>query len=158
MEYPVHIQSVAPQLTAVVRFRATQDQLARLIPQACGEVWEFVRAAQLPRPGRHLALYLDGEMNIECGAEVSEPFTGNGRVVCSSTPAGLVATTTHLGPYHRLGEAHSAVHRWCAEHGYTLAGPSWEVYGHWTDDPSQLRTDVFWLLQAADKPAAGGTP
>jgi effector-binding domain-containing protein len=68
-------------------------------------------------------------------------------VICSSTPAGLVATAVHLGPYNRLGEAHAAVHKWCADHGHVLAGPSWELYGHWTDDPAQLRTDVFWLLR-----------
>jgi effector-binding domain-containing protein len=149
MEYQVQVRQVAPQLTAVIRFRAKQGELARLIPQACGEVWEFMRAPHLPRPGRHLTLYLDCEMNVECGAEVFQPFAGNDCVVCSSTPAGLVATTTHIGPYHRLGEAHDAVRQWCAEHGHTLAGPSWEVYGHWTDDPAQLRTDVYWLLEAA---------
>jgi effector-binding domain-containing protein len=147
MEYQVRVRQVDPQLTAVVRFRATSNELATLIPKACGEVWAFMRAPDLPRPGRHLALYLDGEMNIECGAEVFQPFTGNERVVCSTTPAGMVATTTHLGPYHRLGEAHDAIRQWCADHGHALAGPSWEVYGHWRDDPTQLRTDVFWLLQ-----------
>jgi effector-binding domain-containing protein len=147
MEYQVHVQQVAPQMTGVVRLRARQDELARVIPAACGEVWEFFRSAGLPRPGRHLALYLDCEMNIECGVEVAQPFPGNDRVVCSQTPAGTVATTAHIGPYDRLGEAHAAVHRWCAANGHTLAGVSWEVYGHWTDDPAQLRTDIFYLLR-----------
>jgi effector-binding domain-containing protein len=147
MQYQVHVEQVASQLTAVIRCRASRDELAKVVPQACGEVWQFARSANLPRPGRHLALYLDCEINLEVGAEVFQPFVGNGRVVCSSTPAGLVATAAHFGPYNRLGEAHDAVHKWCADHGYTLAGPSWEVYGHWNDDPAQLRTDVFWLLQ-----------
>jgi effector-binding domain-containing protein len=149
MEYHVHLQQVTSQLTAVVRCRASQSELATVVPQGCGEVWAFVRSAQLPHPGRHLALYLDGVMNIEVGVEVSQPFVGNERVVCSSTPAGQVATTTHMGPYNRLGDAHQAVHKWCAEHGYVLAGPSWEVYDHWNDDPAKVRTDVYWLLQSA---------
>jgi effector-binding domain-containing protein len=148
MEYQVRVEQVAPQLTAVIRCRTTQSELSKVIPQACGEVWAFARSANLLRPGRHLALYLDCEMNIEVGVEVFQHFAGNDRVVCSSTPAGRVATTTHRGPYNRLGEAHDAVHQWCADNGHALAGPSWEVYGHWTDDPSQLRTDVFWLLKA----------
>jgi effector-binding domain-containing protein len=157
MEYAVHVQRVEPQLTGVIRCRAKQSELAQVIPPACGEVWEFMRSSGLPRPGRHLALYLDCEMNIEVGVEVFQSFAGNGRVVCSSTPAGLVATTAHLGPYNRLGEAHAAVHKWCAEQGHALAGPSWEVYGHWEDDPAKLRTDVFWLLKA-DGAAAEATP
>jgi hypothetical protein len=31
-----------------------------------------------------------------------------------------------------------------------LAGPNWEIYGHWQNewnkDPSQIRTDVYYLL------------
>jgi effector-binding domain-containing protein len=150
MEYQVSVQQVASQTTAVVRRRASVSELSQVVPQACGEVWAFVRAAQLPQPGRHLALYLDGAINLEVGAEVAQPFDGNERVFCSSTPAGRVAMTTHLGPYNRLGEAHDAIHRWCAANGHALAGPSWEVYGHWVDDPAKLRTDVFYLLQGAD--------
>ncbi len=147
MEPQVQIVQASPQPTAIVRFRARQPELAKLIPQACGEVWTFVRSRGIPNPGRHLAVYLDCEMNIECGVEVGAPFTGNGRVVCSATPAGKAATAAHFGPYNRLGETHDAVQKWCAANGHALAGPSWEIYGHWNDDPAQLRTDVYWLLK-----------
>jgi hypothetical protein len=30
--------------------------------------------------------------------------------------------------------------------GAELAGPTWEEYGDWNDDPSQLRTDVFVVV------------
>jgi len=147
MAYDVQLVTLAPQLTAVVRTQAKQADLPRVVPQLCGEVWAFAKAQGLPKPGRHVALYLDCVMNIEVGAEVSQPFTGDGRVVCSALPAGTAATTAHWGPYQKLGDAHQAVQDWVAMNGHTLAGPSWEVYGHWTDDPSQLRTDVFWLLK-----------
>jgi effector-binding domain-containing protein len=146
MEYQVQLVQVEPQPTAVVRRRAKQSELPQVVPQGCGEVWEFVRAANLPRPGRNLALYLDGEINVEIGVEVFHPFTGNDKVLCSNLPAGTVATTTHFGPYNRLGQAHAAILKWCADHGHALAGPSWEVYGHWNDDPAQVRTDVFYLI------------
>ena len=105
MPYQVRTEQVEPQPIAVVRFRARRDELSTVIPAACGEVWNFIRAAKLDRPGRHVAVYLDGEINIECGAEVAGPFAGNGRVVYSTTPSGKVVTTTHIGPYARLGEA-----------------------------------------------------
>jgi effector-binding domain-containing protein len=153
MEYQVHVRQVEPQLTGVLRLRAAPSQLAQVVPQACGEVWTWFRASGLPRPGRHLALYLDCEGNIEVGVEVDQPFPGDARVVCSRTPGGTIATTAHLGPYGRLGEAHDAIRQWCADHRYVLAGVSWEVYGHWTDDPSQLRTDVFYLLRPGSESA-----
>ncbi|HEV3237841.1 MAG TPA: GyrI-like domain-containing protein [Gemmataceae bacterium] len=149
MEYQVHTENVASIITAVVRRQAKQHELSKAIPQACGDVWSFVRSANLPNPGRHVALYLDGVINFECGVEIGQPFVGNDQVACSSTPAGLVATTAHIGPYGQLGAAHTALVDWCAKQGLTLAGLNWEIYGHWTDDVTKLRTDVYYLLKTA---------
>jgi effector-binding domain-containing protein len=154
MGYLVEVKQVESQMTAVVRCRAKQSELSKVVPQACGEVWAFVRSSHLPHPGRNLALYLDCEINLEVGVEVFQTFDGNERVSRSETPTGTVATTVHMGPYNRLGEAHEAIHRWCSENGHDLVGPSWEVYGHWDDDPAKVRTDVFYLLRANGKSVA----
>jgi effector-binding domain-containing protein len=147
MEYQVHLMQVAPQTTAVVRLRANPSEFATVIPPICGEVWKFIRSSQCLHGGRLLTIYLDCDGNIECGAEVDQSFAGTDRVICSTTPAGTVATAAHLGPYQRLGEAHDAIQKWCAENGHALTRVSWEVYDHWNDDPAQLRTDVFYLLR-----------
>jgi effector-binding domain-containing protein len=68
-------------------------------------------------------------------------------VVASVLPAGQAATTVHRGPYDRLGDAHRAIRTWCAKNGHDLAGPRWEVYGDWRDDPADLETEVFYLLR-----------
>jgi effector-binding domain-containing protein len=137
--------------TAVIRSRVPAKELSKFVPAACGEVWSFIRSAGLPHPGRHVALYLDAEGTVEVGAEVSKPFDGNDRVHCSQLPAGTVATTTHFGPYARLGEAHSQIRNWCAERGHRRSRVCWEIYGHWHEswntDPSKIRTDVFHLLE-----------
>jgi effector-binding domain-containing protein len=150
MPYEIHLTQFEPTWLAVVRERVRAQDLSRFVPTACGEVWSFIRAANLPKPGRHVAVYLDGEGNVEVGAEVTEPFTGNDRVHCSQLPSGTVATTAHYGPYARLGEAHAAIRAWCAEHGRVCSPVSWEIYGHWEEswnaDPSNIRTDVFYLL------------
>jgi effector-binding domain-containing protein len=139
-------------MTAVIRSRVPPREFARFVPAACGEVWSFFRSAGLPRPGRHTALYLlDGF--IEVGAEVSARFTGNERIRCSQLPGGPVVWTTHFGPYPGLGDAHEAIRDWCARRGCQPAGVCWEIYGHWEEswntDPSKIRTDVFYLLDAS---------
>jgi effector-binding domain-containing protein len=152
MPYQIELASSEATLTAVVRDRVQSRELSRFVPTACGEVWSFVRSASLPKPGRHVALYLDAQGTVEVGAEVSEPFVGNDRVHCSQLPPGRVATTVHFGPYQRLSEAHTKIRQWCAEHGHLLTGISWEIYGHWDEswntNPSEIRTDVFYLLQS----------
>jgi effector-binding domain-containing protein len=151
MSDPVELVNSAATLTAVVRDCVPPGGLPQFVPAACGEVWSFVRAAGLPKPGRHVALYLDAQGSVEVGAEVSAPFAGNDRVHCSQLPAGRVATTVHFGPYPRLFEAHDRIRQWCAGHGHRLAGISWEIYGHWEEswnaNPSQIRTDVFYRLE-----------
>lgn len=150
MEYDIRLEDHGSRPLAVVRRRASLPELGKVIPDACGLVWAAVRAQNIPGAGRHVALYWDDEFNLEVGVELDAPCAGHGEVVGSATPAGTVATAVHFGPYNRLPEAHQAIRRWCAARGYSLAGPNWEIYGHWLDewctDPSQIRTDVFYLL------------
>lgn len=150
MLYQIGLTLSKPIPTAVVRSRVPAKELAQFVPAACGEVWSFIRSAGLPRPGRHLALYLDAQGSVEVGAEVSEPFAGNERIHCSQLPGGRVATTVHFGPYGRLADAHAAIREWCASHGHQCSDVSWEIYGHWEEswnsDSSKIRTDVFYLL------------
>jgi hypothetical protein len=125
MEYDIRLEHHAGQPLAVVRRRASPQDLATVIPAACGTVWAVLRAQQTPGAGRLVAVYWDGQINVEVGAEVAAPFAGHGEVVGSATASGPVVTTTHYGPYSRLHEAHEAIRRWCAGGGRRLAGSSW---------------------------------
>jgi effector-binding domain-containing protein len=153
MQYDVRLEQLESKPLAVVRRRARQQELSKVVPEACGTVWNVVRAQKIAGAGRHVALYWDCEINLEVGVELETPFAGHGEVVGSATPAGTVATTTHFGPYNRLCDAHAAVREWCVDHGFTPAGANWEIYGHWLDewnkDPSKIRTDVYYLLKPA---------
>jgi effector-binding domain-containing protein len=154
MPYEVRIGESSATFTAVVRGRARQRELSVVVPRTIGEVWIFLRGNPGIHPGRNVAVYLDGEINLECGAEVASKFEGDGRVFCSTIPAGPMAATEHVGPYDRLGEAHEAVLQFCRDRRYRLAGPSWEVYGHWVEDPAELRTEVCYLLMSAEAESA----
>jgi len=134
---------------AVIRRQVSQSQLSRVVPECCGLVWKTVRAQQA-QAGRNVAIYWDGAIRLEVGVELHGPFTEQDNVVLSATPSGEVASATHFGPYGGLGTAHNAVRQWCTANHRNLAGPSWEIYGHWqpewNDNPSQIRTDVYYLL------------
>ncbi|HUO10572.1 MAG TPA: GyrI-like domain-containing protein [Phycisphaerae bacterium] len=151
MSYAIRIERFAGRPLAVVRRQATMQQLATVIPQACGTVWNALRARGVQGAGRHVAVYLDDIMNLEVGVELDAPIAAFGEVVPSMLRAGEVATTTHLGPYQRLGEAHEAIQQWCESRQREPVRPCWEVYGHWVEewnqDPSKIRTDVYYLLK-----------
>ena len=153
MDYDVRVEQVGEQPLAVVRRRATLQELSRVVPEACGTVWGLVRAQRIRGAGRHVAVYLDDALNIEVGVELDAPFAGQGELVGSALPAGSVATAIHFGPYVGLPDAHNAIRQWCAARAFALAGPNWEVYGHWKEewnsDATRIRTDVFYLLKTA---------
>ena len=134
---------------AVIQRQASASELSRLVPQCCGLVWNAVRA-QKARAVRHVAIYWDGSIRLEVGVELYGPFAEEGEVVHSATPAGPVAWTTHFGPYSGPGAAHDAVRQWCRAKNRELAGPNREIYGHWQSErntnPSQIRTDIYYLL------------
>lgn len=147
--YVVQVRQLERIPLAVIRRQATAADLSRFVPECCGLVWNAVRTQQV-RAGRHVAVYWDGSIRLEVGVELFGPFTEQGEVVRSATPGGTVASVTHLGPYGGLGSAHKAIRDWCKAGDCRLAGPNWEIYGHWqrewNDDPSQIRTDVFYQL------------
>jgi effector-binding domain-containing protein len=147
MPYSVQISHVPPLPILVVRRRAHQSELSKVVPEGCGAVWNYIRSHPIPHTGRNLAVYFDDVINLECGVILRQPCETDDSVVCTTTPTGRVATVIHLGPYHRLGEANQAILDWCSAHSCKRKGPSWEIYDHWTDDETKLRTDVFYLLE-----------
>jgi effector-binding domain-containing protein len=151
MGYDIRVEQVSSRPLAVVRRRAKLAELPKVIPAACGEAWNAVKAMQL-KGGRLVALYLDDEMNLEVGVELDAPIADQDGIFASATPAGEVAAAVHFGPYQRLAEAHQAIRQWCVTHHRALAGPNWELYAHWQDDwknnPSEIRTDVYYLLKS----------
>jgi hypothetical protein len=66
MPYEIELTNAEAILTAVIRGRVPASELSKFVPAACGEVWSFIRSTGLPRPGRHVALYLDAGL-VEVG-------------------------------------------------------------------------------------------
>lgn len=86
------------------------------------------------------------DMEVDVGLQVPESTQAADGFVLSSTPAGRCAHATLYGDFSEIPRVHRAVHQWCAEQNLVLAGPCWEVYGDWHDDPAKRRTDLYHLL------------
>ena len=146
MSYQVLIQDVEARPTAVVPATTTWQAFPTLWRELMDEVWACLRAGGIDGGCRNSILYRDDVPHVEVGVELLVPCQLTGRVRASTLPAGQVALTVHWGPYSRLGEAHRAVIDWCAAQGKQRTGTRWEVYGPHNNDPSQVWTEVYWLL------------
>jgi effector-binding domain-containing protein len=151
MKYDVVVESAQAEVVAAVRARVPISDFARAWKPALDQVWAFLKTAGELNPGHNLFLYHHPErrndaMNIDFGDQLARLFEPEGDVRSIETPAGEVARTVHFGPYDRLGDAHNAIHAWCASNNRKIAQASWEIYGDWNDDPALLETTIKYLL------------
>lgn len=151
-EASVEVVAVEARRTVVVRETTTWAAFPAVWGGLLDEVYAVVRrpgagVADPDGPGwRNVMLYKDDRPTVEVGVLVGEAFAGAGRVVGSFLPAGEVVRTVHRGSYAELGVAHRRVLEWCRASGRRPAGPRWEVYGHWREDPAEVETEISYLL------------
>ena len=114
------------------------------------QVYAAGRSGAVKLDGQNIFIYRTvtaDELTVDFCVGVTAPFDPVGAVLPLATPSGVAAMTTHHGTYGRLGEANAAIHAWCEANKRKRAGPSWEVYGHWRENPAELETEVYYLLQ-----------
>ncbi|MFL5620366.1 MAG: GyrI-like domain-containing protein [Gemmatimonadaceae bacterium] len=150
--YSVSVLHVAPRTIAAVHARLPSSRVPAEFKRYLDQVYA-AGASGMPLDGQNVFLYRDavedpGQLDVEFGVGISAPIAALGDVRPVELPSGEVAMTTHRGAYTGLGAAHAAVLAWCQSHSRSLAGPRWEVYGHWTDGELP-RTDIYYLLRSA---------
>jgi effector-binding domain-containing protein len=151
---PVTLVTVDPRPTAVVAQTTTWEEFPTLWGQLLDEVYAVVRSSEelatvddgTPK-WQNVMLYKDGQPDVEVGVLAPRPFEAAGRVIPSQLPGGRTATAIHHGDYAQLGSTHDAVIRFVETRGLALAGPRWEIYGHWREDPDEVETEIHYLLR-----------
>jgi AraC family transcriptional regulator len=154
MAYSITKKTISPQPVLLVRRRAKPSEVATVLAEVLGHVFQHAQRNGMALAGQPLTRYLEwgpGLWTIEAGMPVTA-LTGaasEGDVRADTLPGGLVATTTHAGSYDKLFHAHAAVQQWIEAEGLTAAGAPWECYV--TDpadypDPKDWKTEISWPL------------
>lgn len=146
----VRLATVESVPFAAASARVAPAEIPKTISALLGRVYDALSARKVQHVGVNIVLYREetaGQFLMEAGVRVAGEVAAGGGVRGIATPAGTVATATYWGPFNGLPEVHRRIREWCAAQGQTPAGTSWEVYGHWSDDPNEQRTDVHWLLR-----------
>ena len=151
-EYAVAVQLASPRIIAAVHARLAVPSVPGAFRQYLDQVYAAARAGAIHLDGQNVFVYREvpdrpTDADVAFGVGVTGPFVPVGNVRPTPLPVGDVATATHWGSYADLGAAHHAIIAWCTQQRRRRAGVRWEVYGHWTEDETRLRTDVFYLLE-----------
>jgi effector-binding domain-containing protein len=149
MDYEVAEKDLAPQLALTRRTHVTMPTIAEGIGAGFGVLMEHAGKTGAQWAGPPFVLYPE-----DCGDEfemvicmpVVPGAAGGEGVELEEIPGGLVATTTHVGPYREVGKAYTAMQKWMTDNGRRPAGMVREVY---LNDPgdvpeSDLLTEIDW--------------
>ena len=148
--YVVREVAALPRPVAGVHALVPRGHVAQEFSRYLDQVYAAGRAGDAQLDGQNIFIYRSAAadvLTVDFCVGITAPFAASGSVVPMETPHGTAAMTTHHGEYRRLGEANAAILAWCRESDRMRAGPSWEVYGHWHEDPAQLQTNVYHLLR-----------
>ena len=99
--------------------------LTEQIEKSFTAVYAAVNSGKIQQPGHNVIVYRrlgNGKLKWNVGFRSPARFDDFGQLVYRETPAGRAATTTHYGPYDRLGETHAALVAWARNHGLRLTG------------------------------------
>jgi len=150
--YEIVVEKVAARPMAAVRASLPVGGVAAAWRPALDKVWAFLRHHNgLWTHGHNIFVYHHpagpgAPMDVDFGVEVSRAFEPEGEIVFTHTPAGIAASTVHVGPPDRLAEANAAIEAWCRANDRSLAGVSCEIYGDPGPDPAAFEATVFYLL------------
>jgi AraC family transcriptional regulator len=165
MEYSVTKRELSPQPVLVIRRRVQPSGIAPALAELLQRIFLYAQQTGTALAGQPFMRYLEwgpGLLTIEAGLPIAAPHSspprkskapedgrGNEDISAGTLPGGLVAMTTHAGPYEKLLDAHAAIQVWIEAQGLATAGAPWESYV--TDpadypDPQDWKTEVFWPL------------
>ena len=149
----VDVKTVEAQPVLQKRFMAKREEIAAKLGPANGQIIGQITVSKGEMTMMPMSRYFaekDGALDMAAAIAVKKPVTGKGDIESSELPAGLVATTIHMGPYEKLPETYAALQAWIKEKGHEAGDQSWEIY--WTDpgteaDPKKWKTEVVQVLK-----------
>ena len=146
----VQVKTTEPATVAYVSMHGPYNQ----IPEAMGQLYAWVAEHGLKPVGAPVGVYLDDPQVVDENAaawEVQAPVDGEPAEIAEPEGFGikhvgphLVASVTYHGPYDEIVSAYHFLGEWISTHGYSIAGPSEELY--YTDpattDPDNYLTEI----------------
>ena len=121
------------------------------ITAGLGPVWGAVRGAQVGVTGINHVFY-GADHELFCGLECSQGNLDVPGLETRRIELGSYVYVHYNGPYEGLGEAYDRIRLELADRGLRPTGRALEIYGHWSEDPAQLVTEIVYGVTSAGQP------
>ncbi len=147
----VEIKQTQPALVAFIQVKGHFNQ----IPAAFGKLYTWISSKGYKPVGLPTAVYykagenmppeeFEWELRSQIAGNVKEAAADEQGLGVKRTAAGQAASTTHKGPYEKLGGAYQALTAWVEKNGYRISGPPEELYLNSPEQvpPAELLTEI----------------
>src|SRR5579862_2761448 len=147
MAYEFKICELEERKALCGRETCAHDQIGPTIGRLYGKIGAVRAQLGLEMDGPPFCRYRawrESDCEIEPGCWIKGDGPKEGEVYESTTPAGRAFTTTHVGPYDKLSEAHHACMAYASESGLQVNDACWEVY---LTDPGREPDSSKWVTE-----------
>lgn len=108
-------------------------------------LWQEVRSRQLATNGINIWVYDEGG-HLFTGVGLTAPPPAGSPLESKTVLLPRYAYYKHIGPYDKIKATYEAAHAELRKIGIRARLPYVEIYGHWTEDPSKLETELLWSI------------
>jgi effector-binding domain-containing protein len=150
----------ADQPYVAIRALVTMETLGAVVPPLNREVFGWLAERGVVASGEPFWKYnvidMERQLEVEAGAPVAVPVSGDDRVLAGVIPGGQYATVRYTGHPSGLADATAALLKWAAEQGLTWdliatgEGERWgarlEIY---ETDPAEEPDMDKWVTELA---------
>lgn len=154
-DYTVMVKTIEPVVATYVRETVpTVEELTPYLSKMFGKA-ETLADQHGERDGYCIAEYYDMEwtgkdIDVAAAITLKQANSAADGSAIHKLNGGLVAFTTHVGPYRFLPKAYDAVLKWIGAHGYRVSGASREFYHpseEHREDQSNCVTEVQFFVE-----------
>lgn len=144
---PELVDVEATTVLAAVGIAKDHGEIPGLITDLLDRAWAQIRGTNVEGTGHNVVIYRNQGTQLSAGVQVPDDTPEPpAPLILAGTPAGRAAHLRHIGPYAKIPDSIRRLFAWCAEQGHTPLEPTWEVYGDWQDDETQLVTDIYVVV------------
>ena len=109
------------------------------------QLWQEVRSRRLPNDGINIWVYEEGS-RLFAGVGLTTPPPADSPLESKTVLLPRYAYYKHIGPYDKIKTTCEAAREEFKKVGIQARLPYIEIYGHWTEDPSKLETELLWNI------------
>jgi predicted transcriptional regulator YdeE len=110
------------------------------------KMWQTVKTKELKNKGINIWVYETNE-KVFAGVELYDSPNHNTGLEHKVVDLSNYAYYKHIGPYNLIKQVGQTMKAELKNKGFETSFPYVEIYGHWTNDETQLETELLMSLK-----------